>query len=125
MILEIIADYDYGELNSYLKNHTPNISVLSGNQALEKKIRKLLANRVTVVVEDEIVLNYTTRKMGISNKIKIAGTITPQNKVGITFSPKNLKSAEYARILSEGIQKLRKSGELKKILDKYYVSDWK
>lgn len=42
----------------------------------------------------------------------------------IAFSPAISQSKEYARILSEGVDTLRKSGELKTILKKYGLDDW-
>jgi len=125
----VIADYDYGELNSYInqqkKTESSMVEIMAGNEALEKNIRKLMTNRISALVEDEIVVNYYLRKLGFFNDIKEAGIVPPSNRVAIAFTVKNKKSAEYSRILSEGVRQMRKSGELKAILDRYFVKDWK
>lgn len=128
-IIGVIAGYDYGSLNTYIvqlqQKNSPKLEVVSGNQASEKNIKKLISGRITVTVEDDLVMKSYVAKLKISDKIKEAGMVSPSNRVGIAFSSHNPKSVLYARVLSEGIQKLRKSGELKKILDKYSVKDWK
>jgi polar amino acid transport system substrate-binding protein len=43
----------------------------------------------------------------------------------MAFSPKNPKSKEYAKLLSAGIEQMRLSGELSKILAKYQLTDWR
>ena len=129
MVLGVIADYDYGELNPYIKKlgteKSHALQIVSGNEALEKNLKKLVASRITLFIEDPVVVNYVARQIGVDKQIKPAGMVQPRNRVGIAFSAKNPKSDDYARILSEGIQALRKSGELKTILDVYGVRDWK
>jgi len=51
--------------------------------------------------------------------------VVKPSKLFIAFSPKNPKSQEYAKLLSEGTAALRASGELRKILAKYGLSDWR
>ena len=129
MVLGTITDYDYGELNEYIsslhRSHSPFLQVQSGNEALEKNIKKLVNGRISVLIEDDLVLNYFARVLKVEKNIVEAGIAKPFNKVGIAFSTKNAKSVEYAKILSTGIQNIRKTGELKIILDKYHVKDWK
>ena len=43
----------------------------------------------------------------------------------IAFSPQLPKAKEYARILSEGMNELRASGELQAILSQYGLTDWR
>jgi len=129
MVLGTIADYDYGELNPYIEKmaaeRSKALHIGTGNNALQKNLRMLLADRITVLIEDPVVVNFAAHEIGVDQQIKAAGAVEPRNPVGIAFSPKNPKAAEYASALSSGIQKLRESGELKAILDKYYVADWK
>lgn len=129
MVLGTIANYDYGELNPYIdklrREHSQWLHVGTGNNALQKNLRMLLANRISVLIEDPVVVNHVAREIGLDQTIRLAGNVEPRNPVGIAFSSKNPKSEEYAQTLSDGIRKLRKSGELQAILAKYYVSDWK
>ncbi|MCP4179692.1 MAG: hypothetical protein GY756_18185 [bacterium] len=54
-----------------------------------------------------------------------AGSLAAQNQIVIGFSLLNPKSNHYIKILSEGIDELRKSGELEIILAAYGLADWK
>ena len=129
VVLGTVANYDYSDINTYVAEQTAQkskwVEELHGNEALRANLNKLLLNRVTVIIEDPIVVAYIAQMMHITDQIKRAGTLSPRNRAGIAFSTKNPKSTEYARILSEGIASLRKSGELKTILNRYSVSDWK
>ncbi|SFV56538.1 ABC transporter, periplasmic domain [hydrothermal vent metagenome] len=75
------------------------------------------------MVEDPYVLEYYFKIKNSHIPFKIAGSTYADN-VYLAFSPNNPHSKEYAKILSEGINTLRKSGELDKILAKYGLHDW-
>ena len=129
MVLGTISDYDYGELNAYIerqiRDRTGRVEVMHGDNAFGANLRKLVSNRLTVLVEDPVVAEFVARSMGLTARIKAAGTLASRNKVGIAFAPGNPRSAEYARVLSEGVARLRKSGALKAILRRYDVKDWR
>lgn len=126
--LGLITDYSYGEeLDTFFKNNKEKgyFQFNYGENPLEKNINKLLSKRIDVILESTSVFLYKTNEMGISHKIKAAGKVEGSEKAYIAFSPTNRHSQTYARILSEGIAELRKSGELKIILQKYGLKDWK
>ena len=93
MVLATIADYDYGDLNSSIeraaRDQSPQVQVMFGNDALEKKLRKLLTDQVTVLVEDPVVVSFVAKKMRISGLVKSVGVVAPANRAGIAFSPKD------------------------------------
>jgi len=101
------------------------VQALGGDKPLERNIKKLVAGRVTVVIEASPVFMYYATKLGVQDKVRFAGTAVEPQKAYIAFSPKHPKSKEYAKMLSDGIDAMRKSGELKKILEKYGLKDWK
>ena len=122
IILGAILEYDYGEtINSYIKTHldSKQVQLISGNDPLERNISKLLRGRVDVLIEASPVFWYTASKMGVKDKLRSAGEASAPEKCFIAFSPAIEKSEEYAKILSDGIEKLRESGKLQEILDKY------
>lgn len=126
--LGVVEGYSYGtKLDTYLKeNHkNKNIQTISGADVLKRGIKKLKENRVDTIVEAVPIFLYTTSTLGIQDKFRLAGVSGKPDKIYIAFSPKIEKSKEYAQILSDGIAKLRKSGELKKILAKYNLEDWR
>jgi len=62
--------------------------------------------------------------MGVRNRFRSAGIAVIPRKAFIAFSPAVPESKKYAQMLSKGIQSLRRSGELDKILGKYGQKDW-
>lgn len=122
--LGIISGYSYGdEVDAYIKKGE-NVDVSFGDNALDVGIKKLIGKRIDTFAEDESVMLAYLKKTGQSDKLKSVGYL-PSENVYIAFSPVNPKSKEYAKILSDGIAKLRASGELAKIMAKYGLKDWK
>ena len=128
--IAVIDGYDYGnpELNKWIKEKggTPQVQVMTGDDPLEKNIQKLMAGRVDAVVEAPPVMTWTLKKMGIaSSEVIDVGKAAPASELFVVFSPKKASSKDYAEKLSAGIKALRASGELKSILAKYGLNDWK
>ena len=123
----VIQDYTFAEIEDYLQANKNTLSVqyVRGAFPLETNLKKLIGKRFDITIDDGVVVNYTAKEMGIEKEIKSAGNLSAKNNIVIGFSSNNPKSSEYARILSEGIDALRKSGELDKILSKYDIKDWK
>lgn len=128
--LGVIQDYDYGQIiNQYLKknSNTPLVQFVSGDNALELNFKKIEAGRIDAILEDKNVFLLKASEMGKTDLFSHAGDeISPgrDNKIYIAFSPLNLKSKEYATLLSKGMDEIRKSGILKNILAGYGLSDW-
>lgn len=127
--LGVIRDYAYfKELDDYIKSAPSTVVFGEGDNPLQSNLTRLVQGELGAVVDDRSVLKYTIAKMNLQGKVVItasAAEATKSAKLFIAFSPGNLKSAEYARILSEGMVTLRSTGELKKILAKYGLTDWK
>jgi polar amino acid transport system substrate-binding protein len=127
-MLGVINGYGYyTELDDYIAKNkdTLKVQAVAGDTPLETNLNKLVRKRISVVVEDKLVLQYTLKTMNLSAQVKNAGCVDFFYPAHIAFSKLNPKSPEYARILSDGVAELRRTGELKKILDAYGVEDWK
>lgn len=123
--LGTIADYSYNdEINAFIKANKPLIDQASGETALEQCMKKLDAGRITAVVEDRNVFNLAAASSGFKDTFEEVGASAEKIKLYMAFSTKNPKAKEYAAILDKGWADMRKSGELKKILDKYNAKDW-
>ncbi len=124
--LAVIQGYNYGEnLNEYIKANPTKITDMGGNDVVRRNLGMLMKGRVDVYLEDRNIAFYTAKNMGILDEIEVAGTEGTPIALYIGFSPAIKQSKQYAQILSEGMRRLRKNGQLKKILDKYSVLDWK
>ena len=127
--------YNYGEeMNEYLekrmKNSSSRISKLSGNHIFIRNIKKLLLNRIDIVLMDRFSGNHAIQMAeneGVieSNSVSLAGCSGVPSYLYLAFSKANPeKSQRLAQIFDEGIRKIRQSGELQIILEKYGVQDW-
>ena len=124
--LAVIKDYTYfPELDTYVKANPTSVVVGFGDDPLKDNLRLLLGGSADVVIDATAVMAYTVDTMGLRSKVKKAGTRGEPLKMFIAFSPADPKSAEFANMLSAGMTGLRKSGELKRILAKYGLTDWK
>jgi len=126
----VINEYAYGdEIDAYLEAHrqTERVQFMAGENALFQNIRKLLADRIDVILQDPNVMHYTRRTAFPDNppELKEVGCLSSIDLLYIGFSPNNPKSEEYAAILVKGIEELRQSGQLQEILNKYGVDDWR
>lgn len=125
--LGTIRDYSYGdELDAYIGEHEKDpkrVQVASGDSALETNFKKLDAGRIDVLVEDRNVVEYHLAGSGQAASFGVAGDLG-EDDLYIAFSPANPNAAEYARLIDEGVRKLRASGELAAILARYGLKDW-
>jgi polar amino acid transport system substrate-binding protein len=125
----VIGGYDYREwLNNYIETHSGNdrrVQVVSSTEPLMQNIKKLLYKRIDVVVDTEAAIRYKAREMGVLDKIKPAGYGMEPAYIYIAFSPNLQESPILARQLTNGIRQLRSNGQLKIILDRYGLLDWK
>ncbi|NTV29169.1 MAG: transporter substrate-binding domain-containing protein [Candidatus Omnitrophica bacterium] len=128
--LGVIDGYPYdddGAIDKYIKaGADPEVQVMTGDGSLERNIKKLQAGRLDAVVENEIVMEATLKNMGIAaGEIVNAGKADEQKDLFVAFTPNKDTTKKYSQLWDEGIKKLRESGELKKILDRYSVKDWR
>jgi polar amino acid transport system substrate-binding protein len=133
--LGVIADYSYGEeIDSYIisnKKDSNLVQFASGDNAIAVNIKKLIGSRIKVMVEEDAVMAYYLKSHQDEKfPIKSAGSFVNRNigqddRLFIAFSAANPNSARYAKILSDGMVEIRKSGELMNILNKYGLKDWR
>ena len=115
-----------GGIDEYIAEYKddPNrVDLTGGEDPYAANLRKLLVGRVDVVVDVAAVLKWLARGMHATDKIEFIPVLREPD-VFIAFSPANPKSAEYAAILDRGVARLRATGELQKILDRYGLEDW-
>lgn len=126
--LGLVGGYAYDEdFSKFLEANkaTVNVQTVNADNALEQNIKKLLAGRVQTLVESPAVMDAKLADMKLSGQAIPAGALTEPVPMYIACSPAKDSSKEYARLLSEGVRRLRASGELKAILEKYGLKDWR
>jgi polar amino acid transport system substrate-binding protein len=125
--LGVINGYEYdgelkGALNSYIeknKNNSKLIQENSGTQALVQNIKKLESGRIDTMAEDTAVFWYSAKQAGMADKFKAVGNLTTPQPITVGFDLSNPRAKELAKVLSDGVKRLKDSGDYDKILDKY------
>lgn len=121
--LGVINGYEYGAHSAPIQNYIINnidksrVQTVSGDQPLTQLIEMLLLDRVSVIIEDSMVIDHALIQMDYQSKLKKVGCLENVDKVHIAFSAKNPHSHQYAKILSDGIKELKKTGEYDRIIE--------
>ncbi len=123
--LGVAEAYAYSApLTSYISENPKLTEVAHGKDTLAVNLKRLDDGVVDTIVENPFVFNYMVHEEKIRDKYEEAGC-TDDNDLYIAFSPKNPRSKEFAKILTDGIDELRKDGTLDKIIAKYSLKDWR
>ena len=127
LTLGAIRGYDYFKpVNDYIEAHGENRALVQftfGDDALEQNLRKLVDGRVDFVIDDGNVLRRTVHDLGLTPDLRIIETDEPE-AVHIAFSPEDPNAEAYATLMRHGVDRLRRSGGLERILKRYGLRDW-
>lgn len=123
----IVKGYQYvdPDLIEYLQQYQEDeskVRILHGNRTTVVGLRMLQTGRITTFLEGEYSVIYELNKMGINDKVIVAGYTTNAFEDFTGFSPINPNSAKYAQILSNKLAELKVSGRLDEIIRRYGVS---
>lgn len=122
--LGTVDSYAYSaEVTAFILENPKMITKVAGDNPLEKNLALLDKGDIDTIVENPFVFNYFTEKKKIRDQYADAGCTTGDD-LYIAFSPKNPRSKEFAKMLSDGILQLRKDGSLDKIINKYSLKEW-
>jgi polar amino acid transport system substrate-binding protein len=124
--IAVVEGYTYGEIDSYIEANNGEVIKLTGNEAtMMNRLSKMVEiDRATAFVQDIAVTEHFFKEEGIQDRFKTAGCLEPIASM-IGFAPNDPRSVGFVREFDVQITKLRESGELRIILDKYGISDWK
>lgn len=115
---------DQGAFGAYARavQGSERMVVLSGSQIQSSAVRMIQAGRLDALLEGTEYLYYWRQQQGWEARYAIVevGSSVPQY---LGFYPS--KRGEQLRdVFSAGMQRLRRSGELQIILDRYGIQDW-
>jgi polar amino acid transport system substrate-binding protein len=119
----VIRDYAYGAaLDAAIKTAPKRFDLHTGDGLTERMLRRLQLGRMDAFIEEENLVAYTlTQHPELA--ARNAGCEAPSYAY-MAISPRHPKAQDYARLFSEGMVKLRKSGRLKAILARYGLAEW-
>lgn len=124
----VVSGYDYGDerFMKTIRNEPQLFTVITDDQPLFRLLKMLEFGRISGFAANKNVLNYSLKEVGNFSELAVnAGDIGNPVPFYTAFSPNHPKSETYTKLLDEGIRGLRKSGELKDLLDKFGLKDWK
>lgn len=125
--LAAVSDYSYGpELDEYIARHADDSSMVelaAGDDVTDQNLKKLLAGRVDVVIEDRNVAEFALVAQGMDGLVDMYPT-DAGTPLFIAFSPADPAAKAKADMLDKGIRALRQSGDLSRILARYGLQDW-
>ncbi len=126
--LGVIDGYDYNDwFVDYQNTYPEKVYVRYGRKPLKENVVSLVHGRLDVIAGDKHAVAWVAKQAGLQDRIRYVGRDEVGGAPGIyhAFSP-NLESSKlYSQMLSKGIEALRSSGELQRLLDKYDLKDWK
>lgn len=125
-MIATVSGYTYGEIDNYINANDKRVMKLTGSEVgMMKRLTQLLdIDRVTAFVQDVAVAEYFFKVEGLKGRYQKAGCLTSIETM-IGFSPNDPRTSAFVQEFDIEIAKLRSSGELKKILAKYEIADWK
>ena len=127
--LAVIEGYSYSDaIDAYIEEFKADpariVMISSAGRAQMNAVSRLIAKKADVLVEDINVAKLTIGKLNLSDRVVMADVATDSEALYIACTPADPRGRKYADMFSKGIAKLRASGELATILDKYNLSDW-
>jgi polar amino acid transport system substrate-binding protein len=126
--LTLISGYLFGEpLNSYLQqpHEDQQVEYVSGNKALLRIFQMIALGRTQATAEDSMVATYLLQTSELKQRIGNVGCYPSHLDFYVGFAPHSPDSSARAKKLAETMIALRSTGELKKILARYGLSDWR
>ena len=126
--LGAVQDYDYNEvLDRYIRMNAASGKVwfARGDAPVERLVSALQNRTIDVFVENQNVAEYFQKQHRGRVRLRQAGMVGTAVRVYAAFSPRGPEAEELARLLDRRIDDLRGSGELKAILDRYGLVDWR
>lgn len=124
--LGAISGYGYGDtIDAYIEKNPQSVQLTVGDTALDQNIKKLAAGRIDALIESPAVFDTKLKELKLEGHFEQAGTLSDVENLYIACSPVKESSKTYVKLISEGTEALRQSGELAKILEKYGLKDWK
>jgi polar amino acid transport system substrate-binding protein len=122
-----IESYSYWDsLDRYIADRAgAEVTVYKGDVSLTRAIADLDAGKIDVMPETASVFIWTLKELGRPPTDFHLGYLHEGDPIFIAFTAKGDVGKRYAQILDAGIVELRRSGALKKLLDRYSLTDWK
>jgi len=126
MVFGVAHGYSYGQaIDNLIQSGDLQVEIATGDTPLESNMGKLLYGRIQGIVADKNVFRYVADQKGISDSFYYGGSLTSGVPLYVAFSPHLESSKDYSKMWTDGLIRLRQTGELAILLSKYGLADWK
>ncbi len=123
----LVADYTYdnhGRLDAYLAERLAaqdnTLLVVTQSRPLEQLFRLLTIDRIQVFPENKYVVAYNARVQGLEDQIAYQPH-SHGDDIYVAFSPSK-RGKKLLKLFDEGVERLRHSGKLERILARYGIT---
>jgi polar amino acid transport system substrate-binding protein len=125
--LAVIPDYSYGEeIDAWIEQNRDDpariLTVTSPGRVAMSAVSRVVTGRADVFIEDRNVMRQILATLNMKGRLTDRGQVAEAEEIFIACSPG--RGERWAKLFSEGTQRLRASGELDAILAKYSLVDW-
>jgi polar amino acid transport system substrate-binding protein len=124
--LGVIADYGYGvPLDDYIAENrgSERVQFMHGRQPLRRNLKKLISGRVDVLVESPFVMESLLRRMNLTARVHEAGRVGRRTPLYLGCHPDMEDAEAILRRFDQGMEALRKQGELRAIMEAYQLPE--
>lgn len=116
-----VIDYVYSEeVMTWITANPQKIQPVGGDNPLESNFKKVLGGRISALLENQAVGNHYLNLNPDFNKIKSIGCLAG-SLMYVAFSKSKPDSQKYVNLLNKTLIEMKKTGEFKKLLQKYNV----
>jgi polar amino acid transport system substrate-binding protein len=119
----VISDYSYGETLDGVFAALP-VQGAKGDKALETNIKKILSKRIDTMIESHYVMLSKLAQLNLADDIVSAGNTLQGEPMYLACHPNAARTKRYVDLVNREMPKMKKSGELKRILKKYNIEIW-
>lgn len=121
-------EYVFGNplVDDYLRNYAADphrVQLLFTQDPVMQGIGLLKAERIGTYLDDRMVMNWNLKQHKMDIALREAGDVS-NIPLFIAFSPANPRSRELAAVFDNGVNELRRSGQLSVLLANYGMKDW-
>ncbi|MCR8922967.1 transporter substrate-binding domain-containing protein [Dasania sp. GY-MA-18] len=121
----VVKDYTYGEpMDSQIPMYPKVFKIAAGEDGLSRNIKQLMSKRLDAFIASTAVANTLIKQMGLEDRISNIAVLGRPLVMYIACSPANERSFQLIDQVDQATRRLRASGELELILNKYGLSDW-
>lgn len=122
------SGYRYGEgVDEFIQAHAEkSVTLLTGDDQPDRMIRMVLAGRVAALLDATQMIGYTLQQQRHApGALQTVGCLSRVQYGYFAISPARPDARALAQRFDEGLRALRASGELRRILGRYGVEDWR